>query len=107
MFEPALVEAIQNVLKDQMQRQMTLVVRSDQMSEASATGYQFVKEEPPPEEEDPSSNQRIERLLAEQAKMVPGAKLVDFSFSAGTAGQPSRVTATYLVREPWPWKWQF
>jgi hypothetical protein len=88
-----------------MGREVSLVIRSVQMSEATAQGYRFVTEpkpaakaEAPPEAPQPSPAERIQKLLAEQAAMVQGAKLVDFSYDA--AGQPPRVTATYLTTSP-------
>lgn len=105
LFEPTLVRGIQNVLEDRMGHQVNLMVRSVQMSEASAAGYRFQREKPaaeeklaPPKEPELSVEERIQRLLAEQAKMVPGAKLVDFSYDP--AAQPPQVVATYLAPAP-------
>lgn len=107
LFEPSLVGGIQNVMEAQMDHKVELLVRSVQMSEASAAGYRFQREKPPPKEEKPaaappptapSPAERIRQVLAEQARMVPGAKLVDFHYDP--AAQPPRVVATYLAREP-------
>ena len=107
LFEPPLVRAIQNVLRDRMGREVSLVIRSVQMSEATAQGYRFLgegaaaaKPEPPRVTESPklSAAERIQKLLGEQAAMVQGAKLVDFSFDA--AAQPPHVVATYLTASP-------
>ena len=109
LFEPPLVSGIQNVMEAQMHHKVELLVRSVQMSEASAAGYRFQREKPPPEEEKPaaapqpagpSPADRIRQLLAGQARMVPGAKLVDFSYDP--AAQPPAVVATYLATEPFP-----
>lgn len=106
LIEPALVRAIQNVLKDRLGREVSLVIRSVQMTEATATAYRFATEprplasegpEPTPTTK-PSLAEQLQQLLAEQAKMVPGAKLVDFSLDA--AVQPPRAVATYMSVEP-------
>ncbi len=103
LFEPVLVQAIQNVLEARMSRTVELIIRSVQMSEASAAGYRFVARQPPVPDEpgqpaEVSREERIRQLLAEQARMVPGAKLVDFSFDAAT--QPPKVLATNMVKAP-------
>jgi hypothetical protein len=107
LFEPALVAAIQNILRDRMGREVSLVIRSVQMSEATAGGYRFVTgPKPAPQGEAPkpaeapqaSPAERIQKLLADQAAMVQGAKLVDFSYDA--AAEPPRVLATYLTTSP-------
>jgi uncharacterized hydrophobic protein (TIGR00271 family) len=102
LFEPPLVEAVQNVLEDRLQHKVELIIRSVQMSEATASGYRFTREQPaappPLAATSPAENapaERLRTLLAEQAKMVPGAKLVDFSVDA--RAEPPRVAATYLV----------
>lgn len=105
LFEPPLVQGIQNVMEAQMHHKVELLVRSVQMSEASAAGYRFQREKPPPEEEKPvapppSPADRLRQVLAGQARMVLGAKLVDFSYDP--AAQPPRVVATYLTTEPFP-----
>jgi len=101
------VRAIENVLRDRMGREVALVIRSVQMSEATARGYRFITEprpaprpEPPPATEPPppAANERIQKILGEQAAMVQGAKLVDFSFDASS--EPPRVVATYLTTAP-------
>jgi uncharacterized hydrophobic protein (TIGR00271 family) len=102
--EPVVVRGIQNVLSDALGHRTELVVRSLPVQEASASGYRFVREptgaSEKPKEEPPAAglSERIQRLLAEQAKMVPGAKLVDFSYDAQT--QPLRVVAIYLTEAP-------
>jgi len=107
LFEPALVQAIQNVLRDRMGGEVSLVIRSVQMSEATAGGYRFVTgPKPAPQEEPPKAAaapqatpaEKIQKLMAEQAAMVQGAKLVDFSYDA--AAEPPRVMATYLTTAP-------
>lgn len=93
------------VLSDNIGHQIELVVRSLPAREASASGYRFVREaavsaEKPKEAPQPAPglNDRIQALLADQAKMVSGAKLVDFSYDPQT--QPPRVVATYLTEAP-------
>jgi hypothetical protein len=74
------------------------------MSEATATDYRYrvatpAEEEPAvPAVPEPTPDEKIQRVLAEQARMVPGAKLVDFSYDA--AAEPPKVVATYLAGEP-------
>jgi len=105
VFEPPLVQAIQNVLEDRMKHTVELVIRSVLMSEATATDYRYQPQkgaEPAapatPAAPEPTPGERIQRVLAEQARMVPGAKLVDFSYDP--AAEPPKVTATYLTSEP-------
>jgi hypothetical protein len=105
LFEPVVVQAVQNVLEARMERPVELVIRSVQMSEASAVGYHYTASElvvaetstdKRPTEALPE--ERIQRLLSEQAKMVPGSKLVDFSYDQQS--EPPRVVATYLTTAP-------
>jgi len=105
LIEPVLVQGIQNVLEARMERPVELVIRSVQMSEASAVGFRFATpkpavmeklEEKKPEQGTPE--EQIRRLLSEQAKMVPGAKLVDFSYDAQAA--PPQIVAVYLTNGP-------
>ncbi|HEX9764425.1 MAG TPA: TIGR00341 family protein [Candidatus Acidoferrales bacterium] len=105
VFEPPLVLAVQNVLEDRMAHKVELVIRSVLMSEATATDYRYQAQkaaEPTapatPSAPEPTPGERIQRVLAEQARMVPGAKLVDFSYDP--AAEPPKVTATYMVSEP-------
>lgn len=105
VFEPPLVQAVQNVLEDRMKHTVELVIRSVLMSEATATDYRYqvlkpVEEIKPatPTVPEPTPDERVRQVLAEQARMVPGAKLVDFSYDP--AADPPKVTATYLAREP-------
>jgi len=103
VFEPPLVQAVENVLRAQMERDIRLVIRSVQMSEATAEGYRYGGERPvaapvTPKNPEVTPAQRAERLLAAQAKMVPGAKLVDLNYDETT--QPPRVVATFLTTAP-------
>lgn len=105
LFEPVVVQAIQNVLGARMERPVELVIRSVQMSEASAEGYHYTTPQPAKAETsaenkpaEASPEERTQRLLSEQAKMVPGSKLVDFSYDPQSA--PHRVVATYLTTAP-------
>jgi hypothetical protein len=107
-FEPTLVKGIQNVLAERLGHQVDLAVRSLLIQEASVSGYRFAVKASPPEEKKEKSAPAVEperaqqeqvgKLLAEQAQMVPGAKLVDFSYDG--ASSPPRVVATYLAGAP-------
>ncbi len=102
VFEPPLVQAVQNVLEDRMKHTVELVIRSVLMSEATATDYRYqaqkAAEPVAPATSAPTPGEQIQRVLAEQARMVPGAKLVDFSYDP--AAEPPKVVATYLASEP-------
>jgi hypothetical protein len=81
------------------------VIRSVLMSEATATDYRYrsAKSAEPATPATPAApeltpEQRIQQVLSDQARMVQGAKLVDFSFDP--AAEPPKVVATYLTNEP-------
>lgn len=103
-FEPNVIQAIENVLRDELERQVALTIRSVQIVEGSADGYHFLKGQQgagnasASEEAETSPAQRVQQLLMQQAKMVSGARLVDFSYDPGA--QPPRVVATYLASQP-------
>lgn len=107
-FEPTLIKGIQNVLAERLGHQVDLAVRSLLIQEASVSGYRFAatpnqatkknEESSPAAEPERVQQGRIGKLLAEQAQMVPGAKLVDFSYDPGSS--PPRVVATYLASTP-------
>ena len=122
VFEPPLVGGIENVLTSQLGTEVTLVIRSMALSEASAEGYHFVTTEKDsggeteagireggstPEEPAPAATtkeitpqQRIQELLAQQAMMVPGAELMNFKYTPETEEAPAKVVATYLATAP-------
>ncbi|HSC77371.1 MAG TPA: TIGR00341 family protein [Candidatus Acidoferrales bacterium] len=107
VFEPPLVEAIQNVVEDRMQHKVDLTIRSVLTSEATASGYRYHEERPAeepkpvtPAQPEATPAERVRNLLAEQAKMVPGSKLVDSNYDP--TAQPPKVVATYLTTAPFP-----
>ena len=109
VFEPPLVAGIQNVLASQMGADVNLIIRSVALSEASASGYNFRPEEAPAAEgtaentaapTELTPEQRIRQMLAQQAMMVPGARLIDFQYVAAEGEAPAKVVATYLTQAP-------
>ena len=105
VFEPPLVAGIENVLSSEMGRDVSLVIRSVALSEASAEGYHFQDAEAtvePVATETQAAElpvaQQLRELLEQQAMMVPNARLIDFNYD--DSGEVPVIEATYLTTAP-------